>query len=117
MEYLGRGHFRVKYPGKPEQLRYTTSVGLIAGGTGITPMLQIIRAIIKDPDDNTQVALLFANQVRTLPQRKFLVDNTNIPRMTDGLKFSKIIVCVHLIHTDRDGYSFEGGIGRYGEKE
>ena len=63
MEYLGRGFFRVKYPGKPEQIRYATKVGLIAGGTGITPMLQIIRAMIKDPEDNTQVSLLFANQV------------------------------------------------------
>lgn len=60
---MGRGHFKVKYPGKPEQLRYATEVGLIAGGTGITPMLQIVRAMLKDPEDNTKVALLFANQV------------------------------------------------------
>lgn len=39
-------------------------VGLIAGGTGITPMLQIIKAITKDHHDDTQVSLLFANQVR-----------------------------------------------------
>ena len=25
---------RVKYPGKPEQIRFTTDLGLIAGGTG-----------------------------------------------------------------------------------
>jgi NAD(P)H-flavin reductase len=29
----------------------------IAGGTGITPMLQVIEAILKNPDDNTQVTL------------------------------------------------------------
>jgi len=34
---------------------------MIAGGTGITPMLQIIRAIIKNPNDNTQVNLIFGN--------------------------------------------------------
>ncbi|KAG5564546.1 hypothetical protein RHGRI_000654 [Rhododendron griersonianum] len=33
----------------------------IAGGTGITPMLQVIEAILKNPDDNTQVSLLYAN--------------------------------------------------------
>ncbi|KAG8362619.1 hypothetical protein BUALT_BualtUnG0057800 [Buddleja alternifolia] len=33
----------------------------IAGGTGITPMLQIIDAILKNPDDSTQVSLLYAN--------------------------------------------------------
>ncbi|NXK02106.1 NB5R3 reductase, partial [Herpetotheres cachinnans] len=37
-------------------------VGMIAGGTGITPMLQIIRAIMKDKDDPTICQLLFANQ-------------------------------------------------------
>ncbi|KAK9479049.1 hypothetical protein V1514DRAFT_329047 [Lipomyces japonicus] len=35
--------------------------GMIAGGTGITPMLQIIRAILKNPADKTQVSLIFAN--------------------------------------------------------
>lgn len=35
---------------------------MLSGGTGITPMLQLIRAIIKDPADNTQTSLLFANQ-------------------------------------------------------
>ncbi|NWZ59383.1 NB5R3 reductase, partial [Haliaeetus albicilla] len=37
-------------------------VGMIAGGTGITPMLQIIKAIINDKDDPTICQLLFANQ-------------------------------------------------------
>ena len=32
--YLGRGYIRVKLPGKPEQIRFATDVGLIAGGTG-----------------------------------------------------------------------------------
>ncbi|KAI5295086.1 NADH-cytochrome b5 reductase [Ascosphaera acerosa] len=41
-------------------------IGMIAGGTGITPMLQIIKAIIKGRprnggDDVTQVDLVFAN--------------------------------------------------------
>ena len=35
--------------------------GMIAGGTGITPMLQIIRAILKNPSDRTQISLIFAN--------------------------------------------------------
>jgi cytochrome-b5 reductase len=34
---------------------------MIAGGTGITPMLQIIRAILKNPSDRTQISLIFAN--------------------------------------------------------
>jgi len=34
---------------------------MIAGGTGITPMLQIIRAIMKNPLDQTKVSLVYAN--------------------------------------------------------
>jgi cytochrome-b5 reductase len=35
--------------------------GMLAGGTGITPMLQVIQAILKNPADRTQVSLIFAN--------------------------------------------------------
>ncbi|KAK8286354.1 hypothetical protein V6Z11_D08G284300 [Gossypium hirsutum] len=45
--------------GPIEKLRYPTNmkkhIGIIAGGTGITPMLQVIDAIVKNPNDNTQV--------------------------------------------------------------
>jgi len=43
---------------KPNMLR---AIGMVAGGTGVTPMLQIIRAIVKNPQDTTQVSLVFAN--------------------------------------------------------
>ena len=41
--------------GGGEKLRTCKRVGMIAGGTGITPMLQVIRAVLKDPGDSTQV--------------------------------------------------------------
>jgi cytochrome-b5 reductase len=34
---------------------------MIAGGTGITPMLQIIRAALKNSMDNTKLSLIYAN--------------------------------------------------------
>ncbi len=34
----------------------------IAGGSGITPMLQVASEIVSNPDDKTQVSLVFANQ-------------------------------------------------------
>jgi len=43
---------------KPNMVK---ALGMIAGGTGITPMLQIIRAILKNPEDQTQLRLIFAN--------------------------------------------------------
>ncbi|XP_060213765.1 NADH-cytochrome b5 reductase-like protein isoform X1 [Lycium barbarum] len=51
--------------GPIEKLRYSPNmkkhIGMIAGGSGITPMLQVIEAILKNPDDNTQVSLVYAN--------------------------------------------------------
>ncbi|KAK9318949.1 hypothetical protein V1517DRAFT_334139 [Lipomyces orientalis] len=38
------------------------SFGMIAGGTGITPMLQIIRAVLKNPEDTSEIGLIFANE-------------------------------------------------------
>ena len=34
---------------------------MIAGGTGVTPMYQVAKAILKDATDKTQISLLFAN--------------------------------------------------------
>ncbi|KUI53175.1 NADH-cytochrome b5 reductase 1 [Cytospora mali] len=37
-------------------------IGMLAGGTGITPMFQVIRAICEDDRDTTEVSLIFANR-------------------------------------------------------
>lgn len=47
-----------KWDYQPNQFK---EIGLIAGGTGITPMLQLIQRIMADPQDKTRVNLLFAN--------------------------------------------------------
>ncbi|PFH54645.1 hypothetical protein AMATHDRAFT_134112 [Amanita thiersii Skay4041] len=39
----------------------TKVVSMIAGGTGITPMYQILRAALSNPDDHTKVNLIYAN--------------------------------------------------------
>ncbi|PFH63456.1 hypothetical protein XA68_10049 [Ophiocordyceps unilateralis] len=36
-------------------------IGLIAGGTGITPMYQLLRSIFSNPSDKTKVTLVFGN--------------------------------------------------------
>ncbi|KAK0733580.1 hypothetical protein B0T26DRAFT_631363 [Lasiosphaeria miniovina] len=36
-------------------------IGLIAGGTGITPMFQLCRAIFNNPEDKTKVTVVFGN--------------------------------------------------------
>jgi len=37
------------------------TIGMIAGGTGITPMYQIIQEILKNPKDTTKIFLIFGN--------------------------------------------------------
>eukprot|EP00667_Euglena_gracilis_P013563 EG_transcript_14001 len=41
--------------------RYDT-IGMLAGGVGITPMLQIIREVVTNPYDRTKIKLLFVNK-------------------------------------------------------
>ncbi|XP_007885997.1 NADH-cytochrome b5 reductase 2 [Callorhinchus milii] len=61
--YKGKGNFAIKPDKKSEpKIRFARNLGMIAGGTGITPMLQLIRHIVKDPEDDTKCFLLFANQ-------------------------------------------------------
>lgn len=63
LEYLGYGNFSIKVSRKEPPFKvHVTKLAMIAGGTGITPMLQLIRHITKDPKDETKVSLLFANQ-------------------------------------------------------
>jgi cytochrome-b5 reductase len=65
--YNGNGRFAItrKDPEKKVatfvQQALIRRVGMIAGGTGITPMLAIIRDIMKRPHDKTHVSLIFGN--------------------------------------------------------
>ncbi|KAK4101627.1 ferredoxin reductase-like protein [Parathielavia hyrcaniae] len=47
-----------KYPWQANKHKH---VALVAGGTGITPMWQLCRAIFSNPDDQTKVTLVFGN--------------------------------------------------------
>jgi len=61
--YNGRGVFDIKPDKKSAGKEVKVSqVSMIAGGTGITPMLQLVRAVFRDPEDTTCLSLLFANQ-------------------------------------------------------
>jgi cytochrome-b5 reductase len=55
----------IKVKGPKGQMVYTPNmvreIGMLAGGTGITPMLQIIRAVMKSPEDKTRITLIYAN--------------------------------------------------------
>jgi cytochrome-b5 reductase len=63
---LRAGVDRVEFRGPRGAMRYrrgwARKIGMLAGGTGITPMYQVVRAICEDPEDETQVSLVYANR-------------------------------------------------------
>lgn len=56
----------LEFKGPIQKLEYQPNmkkqIGMIAGGSGITPMLQVADAILSNPDDKTEVSLIYASQ-------------------------------------------------------
>lgn len=56
------------FKGPFQKFEYTpnmwTHVGMLCGGTGITPMYQVIRGMLENPKDNTKISLVYANNAR-----------------------------------------------------
>ena len=69
VDYLGGGKFSITQtvaPGRREAVpHYAKTFGFIAGGSGITPCLQIIRDMIKRDGGKSDIYLLFANQTES----------------------------------------------------
>ncbi|KAG1327635.1 NADH--cytochrome b5 reductase 1 [Cocos nucifera] len=57
-EYLSVKGPKGRFKYGPGQVR---AFGMIAGGSGITPMFQVTRAILENPKDKTEVYLIYAN--------------------------------------------------------
>eukprot|EP01120_Amphizonella_sp_Union-15-10_P008249 TRINITY_DN2927_c0_g1_i1.p1 TRINITY_DN2927_c0_g1~~TRINITY_DN2927_c0_g1_i1.p1 ORF type:complete len:340 (-),score=58.28 TRINITY_DN2927_c0_g1_i1:36-1004(-) len=81
-------------------------IGMLAGGTGITPMLQIIRAVLENNEDNTQLSLIFANNT----ERDIL-----LKEQLDFLEqeFPNFKVFYTIAQKSR---SWNGGVGRVSEE-
>jgi len=56
-EYLGCGTF--KLPGRTVSVK---NVGMLSGGTGLTPMLQVAQQALQNPKDTTKFSLIYANK-------------------------------------------------------
>jgi len=59
--YLGNSLWEYSKEGKKPIQRKANKVGMIAGGSGITPMYQIMSAILKDNKDQTKISMIFGN--------------------------------------------------------
>ena len=59
------GHFEYKGFGRyllHGREGFAKKIGLICGGTGLTPAYQVMKAVYKDEDDDTEIFLLYANR-------------------------------------------------------
>ncbi|KRX84008.1 Importin-8 [Trichinella sp. T6] len=63
LTYNGRGRFAIKSSKKadPVQKKYK-KVAMLAGGSGITPMYQLIKASLADSYDKLEIYLIYANK-------------------------------------------------------
>jgi cytochrome-b5 reductase len=66
LQYHGAGAFTIRRKdaaGAPVSKSYSVKqVGMLAGGSGVTPMLQLVRYISARPEDPTAVSLVLGNQ-------------------------------------------------------
>jgi len=65
-------------------------VGMIAGGSGLTPCLQVAEELLSAPGDNTEISLIFCNQT---PNDIFLKDHIDALVAKSGGRF-KVYYCV-----------------------
>ncbi|TQB75044.1 hypothetical protein MPDQ_003840 [Monascus purpureus] len=56
-EYLGNGNILIG-----DQERHVKSFRMICGGSGVTPIFQVLRAVMQDPDDPTTCVVLNGNR-------------------------------------------------------
>lgn len=75
---------------------------MIAGGTGITPMFQVIRAIVEDPEDSTEVSLIYTNRMEGDIMLKDQLDEWQD-------KHSNFKVWYTLSKKPRDGWAYSTG--------
>jgi len=54
-EYISNGNFLID-----GEEQFATRFNMIAGGTGITPVMQVAAEILRHPEDTTQISLVFA---------------------------------------------------------
>ncbi|CCI11424.1 unnamed protein product [Albugo candida] len=69
--YLGKGKLKIKrrVTDANAEIRSAKKIGMIAGGTGITPMMQILRRALTDPKAQTEFFSYLQSQLIVTPVR------------------------------------------------
>lgn len=83
------------------------NVGLIGGGTGITSLLQIMRASFDAPEDKTNIHLLFANRCESKILLRGLVDDF-------AKKYAHRFKVTYIIDKAENPDTWKGKVGHIG---
>ncbi|KAI1430180.1 hypothetical protein F5Y12DRAFT_722423 [Xylaria sp. FL1777] len=96
----------VKFRGPKGAMRYKRGyckrIGMLAGGSGITPMYQLIRAICEDERDTTEISLIYANRTEADILLRSELD-------AFARKYPKNLKLYYILDTRSPGW--EGGVG------
>lgn len=84
-----------------------TELGLVAGGSGITPVLQVLNEIVSSPEELTKVSLIYANETE---------DDILLKKELDGMnkKYPQFQVHYILHHPSKH---WKGGVGYITKKQ
>ena len=101
---------KVEFKGPIAKIEYVPNqkdhIGMIAGGTGITPMIQVLHKILENPEDKTRVSLVFCNVTEQDILLKQLLDEW-------ALKHSNFKV--HYVVEKSNDAKFKGSLGYFTE--
>ncbi|KAK9843869.1 hypothetical protein WJX84_007415 [Apatococcus fuscideae] len=92
-----------KFAYKPNMKK---AIGMIAGGSGITPMLQVASEVLRNPQDKTEVSLIFANQTE-----QDIILREEIDAMADKHKNFKVHYTIDKVADGGPPEGWKGSVG------
>jgi len=96
--------FKGPIPKIPYTANMKKEIGMLAGGTGITPMYQVLLKILNNPADKTKVSLVFCNKT---------VDDILLKNELDSLaaKHPNRLKVYYMVDTAPAKGGWNGGVG------
>lgn len=87
-----------------EKFRDKAEIGMVVGGTGVTPMLQALHAILGDTDSKAKVTMLYGSQVSS-----DILGNEMLSKWTAD--YSDRLSVIHVLSNEPEDSKWEGARG------
>jgi len=106
-EYLGKGKCEISR--KP---RFVKRFIMICGGSGITPIFQVLRAVMRDQEDTTKCLVLDGNRLEGDILCREDLDSFNTGELNQGVNKDKLRLLYLLSRPDDKWTGMKGRIGK-----